>query len=333
MSKFKPMSLVVLMLILFPLATHVGTRYISSALITITSAQDAGCPSPDDLPPQLALDLWARVGSGLAHNVREEASTKAAILAQVPDGDIFRVVGGPTCAEGYVWWQVDYAGIQGWMAEGDPATGQYWLVALDGQDTPPPEPQNGLKTSGCQKPPEDYARVLVNGEQLNDRTLAMLDHAQELFRAEGGLINFRTAIMQGSYNPGGVAASFGTHDGGGAVDLSVRDLQNHQVMAAEIAPMLRALRFAGFAAWLRDADVLYPGSPIHIHAIAIGDAELSDAAREQIDGTFGYLRGYDGLPRDDGLPQPDTSGDMILCEWMVALGFHDLRPTAGQGNG
>jgi hypothetical protein len=272
----------------------------------------------------------------LAHNVREAATTDAAIVAQVPDGDIFRIVDGPTCADGYVWWQVDYAGTagtQGWMAEGDPATDQYWLVALDGQDTPIPEPENGLKTSGCQKPPEDYARVLVNGEQLNDRTLAMLDHAQELYRADGGLINFRTAIMQGSYNPGGVAASFGTHDGGGAVDLSVRDPQNHQVMAAEIAPMLRALRFAGFAAWLRDADVLYPGSPIHIHAIAIGDAELSDAARSQIDGTFGYLRGYDGLPRDDGLPQPDTSGDMILCEWMVEMGFHDLRTNAGQGNG
>jgi hypothetical protein len=199
------------------------------------------------------------------------------------------------------------------------------LVALDGQDTPSPEPENGLKTSGCQKPPDDYARVLVNGEHLNDRTLAMLDHAQALYRADGGLLNFRTAIMQGSYNPGGVAASFGTHDGGGAVDLSVRDPQNHQIMTAEIAPMLRALRFAGFAAWLRDTDLLYPGSPIHIHAIAIGDAELSDAARQQIDGTFGYLRGYDGLPRDDGVPQPDTSGDMIVCQWMVELGFHDLR--------
>jgi hypothetical protein len=320
MSKFKPMSLVILMLILFPFTAIIGTRNIP-----IAKAQDVDCPSPDDLKPQLMVDTWARVGSGLAHNVRETATVKAAIVAQVPDADIFRVVDGPTCADGYVWWQVDYAGTQGWMAESDPKTGQYWLVTLDGQDVPLPAPENGLKTSGCQKPPADYNRILVNGEQLNDRTLAMLDYAQERYRADGGLINFRTAIMQGSYNPGGVAASFGTHDGGGAADLSVRDPQTHQIMTAEIAPMLRALRNAGFAAWLRDTDELYKGSPIHIHAIAIGDAELSEAARQQIDGTFGYLRGYDGLPRDDGVPQPDTSGDMIVCQWMVAMGFHDLR--------
>ncbi|MEO8607841.1 MAG: SH3 domain-containing protein [Chloroflexota bacterium] len=333
MSKFKPTSLVFLMVILFPFTASVGTKYISSASFMTANAQDTSCPSPDDLVPQLAVDIWARVGSGLTHNVRETASTQAAIVAQVPDGDIFRVIGGPICAESFVWWQVDYAGTQGWMAEGDPKTGQYWLTVLDGQNSPTPEPENGLKTSGCQKPPEDYKRVLVNGEQLNDRTLAMLDYAQELYSADSGVIHFRTSIMQGSYNPGGVAASFGTHDGGGAVDISVRDPQNHQILTAAIAPMLRALRFAGFAAWLRDTDVLYKGSPIHIHAIAIGDAELSDAARAQIDGTFGYLRGYDGLPRDDGIPQPDKSGDMIVCQWMVEMGFHDLRPTAGQGNG
>jgi len=71
--------------------------------------------------------------------------------------------------------------------------------------------------------------------------------------------------------------------------------------------------------------LLYPGSPIHIHAIAIGDADLSEAARGQIDGTFGYLRGYDGLPHDDGIPQPDTSGDMVLCDWMKDMGYTDLR--------
>src|SRR5262249_50629577 len=73
------------------------------------------CPAPEDLAPQLIVDTWARVGSGLAHNVRETATVKAAIVAQVPDGDIFRVVDGPTCADGYVWWQVDYAGTEGWM--------------------------------------------------------------------------------------------------------------------------------------------------------------------------------------------------------------------------
>ena len=79
------------------------------------------------------------------------------------------------------------------------------------------------------------------------------------------------------------------------------------------------------AAYLRDTDELYPGSPIHIHAIAIGDAELSQAARDQLDGTFGYFRGFNALPQDSGIPLPDTSGDMLICDWMRTLGYADLR--------
>ena len=57
--------------------------------------------------------------------------------------------------------------------------------------TPTPEPL------GCQKPPEDYTRVEVNGETLNQRTLAMLTHAQELYGGEIELTGY--AITQGSY--------------------------------------------------------------------------------------------------------------------------------------
>jgi hypothetical protein len=178
---------------------------------------------------------------------------------------------------------------------------------------------------GCMTPPDDYARAWINGVQLNARTLAMLDHAQVLYAAGGGVIDFRAALTQGSYNAGGVAASFGTHDGGGAVDLSVRDPADWSVLYEEIGPMLRALRVAGFAAWLRDTGELYPDSPIHIHAIAIGDRELSPDARAQIDGRFGYLRGYNGLPQMNGFPVADRHGPPVICDWMRDLGSDDLR--------
>jgi hypothetical protein len=314
MKSFK--TIFFLVLILF----SVGTRYISSVY-----AQTSACPSADDLTPHLAAGWWGRVTSGLTHNLRADATVEADINAQVPDGDIFRVLDGPRCADNYVWWEVDYAGTTGWLAEGDAEANQYWLTPLDGQEVPDTEAENDTELADCEKPPEDYSRVNVNGATLNARTLAMLDIAQANYRAGGGIINFRTAVMQGSYNPGGVSASFGTHDAGGAIDLSVRDPRDHSVLTDEIEPMLEALRFAGFAAWLRDTDSLYPGSPIHVHAIAIGDAELSEAARGQLDGTFGYLRGYNGLPQDDGIPQPDTSGEMVLCQWMIDIGYQDMR--------
>lgn len=189
----------------------------------------------------------------------------------------------------------------------------------------PGTPTPFIEPSGCETPPDDYTRVWINGSQLSVRTLAMLDHAQALYQPQGERIDLRLAITQGSYNAGTVAASFGTHDGGGAVDLSVRSRLDSSVLWDEIPLLIQALRAAGFAAWLRDTDDLYPGSPIHIHAIAIGDQELSESARAQIDGTFGYLRGFDGLPQIDGIPHPDPYGGPVICQWMVDLGFGDKR--------
>lgn len=184
--------------------------------------------------------------------------------------------------------------------------------------TPTPEP------FGCQKPPEDYTWVEVNnGRTINRRTLAMLAHAQELYGGEIELTGY--AITQGSYTDN-VAASFGTHAGGGAVDISVLRQGTYTVLWDDIEPLLRALRAAGFAAWLREYGELHPDSPIHIHAIAIGDQELSEAAEDQLTGPAGYFRGYSGLPFEEGeLPTPDRYGGPVLCQWMIDLGYRDLR--------
>lgn len=184
--------------------------------------------------------------------------------------------------------------------------------------TPFPQPE------GCLRPPDDMSILEVNGEKLNRRTFAMLQHAAQLY---GGVIDITgEAITQGSYT-NSVALSFGTHAGGGAVDLSVIDTStgNWVVLHDEIEPLIYALRVAGFAAWYRDYGVLSPDSPIHIHAIAIGDPDLSPSAEDQLTGEFGYFRGFDGLPREDGIPRQDKHGGPILCEWMWELGYADLR--------
>lgn len=262
---------------------------------------------------------WAMVVNGQPNNQRAAPNLQAQRIGQIPPGDIFQVTGAPQCADGYRWWPVDYAGRLGWTAEGpldDPVT--RWLEPLDGQEASAPSADD---PDGCQRPPEDYRRIRFDFAEINLRTLAMLDHAQTLYTATGGTLRFRENIMQGSYNPGQVVASFGTHDGGGAVDLSVRRRADWSVLRDEIPLMLEALRLAGFAAWLRDTGSLYPNSPVHIHAIAVGDAELSEAARGQLDGTFGYFRGYNGLPQESGIPLPDDGGAMIVCGWMQDLGF------------
>ena len=170
-----------------------------------------------------------------------------------------------------------------------------------------PEPQ------GCLKPVEDYTRIQVNGWTLNQRTFEMLAHAQSLYGGELEITGY--SITQGSYTDG-EAASFGTHAGGGAVDLSVMRRGTYTVLWDDIPPLLHALRTAGFAAWLREYGELYADSPYHIHAIAVGDAELSAAAELQLTGEAGYFLGFSGLKDLNGDPTPDRYGEPIVCDWM-----------------
>ncbi len=188
--------------------------------------------------------------------------------------------------------------------------------------TNPPISTNTPEPVGCLKPPDDYEKVLLNGYLFNQRTVAMLQHAANLYQGDIDILG--SSITQGSFHDNG-AASFGTHLGGGAVDLSVMLPGTYTVLYDQIPDLIQALRLAGFAAWLRDFDEVYPGSAIHIHAIAIGDLELSQPAEDQLTGKFGYFRGYNGLPIKNGPPALDRHGGPLICTWMLLAGYQDLR--------
>lgn len=203
-------------------------------------------------------------------------------------------------------------------------------------NTPTKTPQEFFATStelphvdlACKKPSEDYSRIEINGYQLNQRTFEMLQWAQILY---DGIIDITgDAITQGSYTSA-VEASFGTHAGGGVVDLSVMTPGTYNVLYEDIGPLIKALRSAGFAAWYRDLNELYDGSPAHIHAVAIGDRELSLAAREQLAGPFGYFWGYNGLPTTDKEPIRDPHGGPVLCDWMIEKGYPNKTATPPHG--
>ena len=125
-------------------------------------------------------------------------------------------------------------------------------------------------------------RTTVDGKVVNQRTADMLRRAEDR-------LGYSLYVVQGSYNAGGVAASAGTHDGGGAIDVSPTSNPNEVV---------RALREVGFAAWHR----LPSQGPWneHIHAIAIGDAELSSGARTQVSEYYAGQNGLANHAPDDG---------------------------------
>lgn len=124
--------------------------------------------------------------------------------------------------------------------------------------------------------PNPYDLTTYDGNRVDELTKAALE-------ATAARLGYDLTVTQGSYNAGGVAASAGTHDGGGAVDLAPYDA----------ARKVLELRRTGFAAWHRTA---IPGLwPEHVHAVLIGNARLSSGARAQV---AEYLAGYDGLKGD-----------------------------------
>lgn len=148
------------------------------------------------------------------------------------------------------------------------------------------------------EPAHDYTKTTYGGKKVNQRTKVMLERAAKLY-------GHAFSLTQGSYNTG-VAASAGTHDRGGVVDVSTSGMDSHKRYAAAMA-----LRKAGFFAWVRTPN---QGFAYHIHAVAIGDHELSAGARSQISSGFRDRNGLAGQGKDTA-PDP-------LPKWVDKYGHH-----------
>jgi peptidoglycan hydrolase-like protein with peptidoglycan-binding domain len=119
--------------------------------------------------------------------------------------------------------------------------------------------------------------VYRDGKKLDDRTAKMFDEAQRL-------LGMDLRIIQGSYSTS-VGASAGTHNGGGALDLS-----DSGMTANTRDKVVVVLRRVGFAAyWRPDRAGVWDS---HFHGIALGCADASPSAKAQM---AEYLIGGDGL--------------------------------------
>jgi hypothetical protein len=135
---------------------------------------------------------------------------------------------------------------------------------------------------------DPYGRNSKRGVLLNNRTLEMLEDAEMHWLRSFAPVR----LTQGSFSTS-VGQSAGTHAGGGVFDVGILELTGSQRDS-----VVWALRKQGFAAWLRNPS--QGDWPYHIHAVAIGDKELSAAAKAQV---VAYKNGRNGLANngpDDG---------------------------------
>lgn len=115
--------------------------------------------------------------------------------------------------------------------------------------------------------------VYYDGKKMDAWTLAFI-------KAMEAALGYDLSITQGCYNAGGVAASAGTHDRGGVIDLRAWDWQRK----------VRVARDLGAAAWHR----LPSQGPWveHIHLVIAGHPNLAPAAARQV---VSYNAGRNGL--------------------------------------
>lgn len=71
------------------------------------------------LTPRLEIGSIGRVTGGLPSNLRAQPAINAQEIGEVPSGETFTVLAGPDCGpDGWYWWQVQYATLTGWIAQG-----------------------------------------------------------------------------------------------------------------------------------------------------------------------------------------------------------------------
>ncbi|MEU4419622.1 peptidoglycan-binding protein [Actinoplanes sp. NPDC024001] len=199
--------------------------------------------------------------SGAAAHVLEverALNAKGLLAASAVDGHY-----GTSTISAYAAWQrsLGYSGLD---ANGFP--GPTSLTKLgDGRFTVTRPVSTGTRSSS------------YGGERVNARTRDML-------AAADAMLSWSILLDQGSYSTSD-PTSAGTHDGGGAVDVTVTSLT-----ATQRWETVRALRTVGFAAWLRTPS--QGNWPYHIHAVAVADTDLSTPAANQI---HDYYVGKNGL--------------------------------------
>lgn len=143
----------------------------------------------------------------------------------------------------------------------------------------------------------------ISGDPINSRTMEMLTEAE-------AISGVHLTILQGK-NPGGVAASAGTHDGWGVVDIRTRDFD-----VATRAAVLRAVRTVGFAGWLR--TIAQGFTAPHLHAVAIGDPGISPGASRQV---TAYKNGKNGLANNGPDDGPDGFRNVTWESYLERVGI------------
>lgn len=289
---------------------------------------NALCPLPATNAPnyprsRVAIDTQA-TGLLQLNRLRENPSTDALILQEIPGNAVFTITGGPQCDdEGIVWWQVDYDGIIGWTAE---AQGDERYIM---PQTPNPLPPLSVISAG-------NAAAVTLLTRIQGNLFPALDISPDgsLLAVAGGVgsdsvhlyqtnaldtapryIDQDETLLSLDMHPNGTQVLVGTRNGGAhlwnlAPDAALTEalyLQTHlsDVRGVQVAPAGNSFASAGSEAQVASSSVN------RAHALLVWDiASLSQTAILDDPGDIVLALNY--APAGNALAAVDAAGALYL---------------------
>ena len=78
--------------------------YLGRATSPVTGETAGVCKA--NYATRLAVGMEVSVGDGVRQRIRPQPRKSAAEIAWLPPGQAVKIVGGPTCADGWIWWKI-----------------------------------------------------------------------------------------------------------------------------------------------------------------------------------------------------------------------------------
>lgn len=106
-----------------PVPTLAPTYTFSPTLTTVPMHH---CPNTPASIMSIGIRGRVTFTDGTPTSLRAQATTSSDRLMRMPEGYEFNIIGGPVCADGYNFWQLETDdGVVGWAAEGNSQS--YWI--------------------------------------------------------------------------------------------------------------------------------------------------------------------------------------------------------------
>lgn len=207
-----------------------GGAFAAATAPAQANVEVAVCP-PDYtgfLTSRLTINMNAQVVAGNDPNrVREAPSTSAPQIGVIQPGRVFAIIGGPSCAENIVWWQVAADTLVGWTAEGV-LPDDYFIEPVGAAVAPtlPPAPTSAPPQTVASAPALQAAAPQLAAVTDAGLTIYVPGSAPVVVPGTAGADSMTPLVWDMAWSPDGQTLAYTTFEGQAGARLFTVSLAN-----------------------------------------------------------------------------------------------------------